>query len=115
MREAALAACHLLQDLPLLSDAAPSEIVARLEDVPPLGLYAAYLAAPAETEREVLRTYVTRWQHVAPTITGHDLRARGLPPGPQYKRLLTALRNAWLDGEINTPEEEAQLLEKLLR
>jgi tRNA nucleotidyltransferase (CCA-adding enzyme) len=55
------------------------------------------------------------WRKVIPSITGHDLRARGLPPGPQYARILSQLRAAWLDGEIHTVEEEKEMVERLLR
>jgi hypothetical protein len=36
-----------------------------------------------------------------------------LPPGPHYKEILTRLRQAWLDGEVNSPEAEAALLDQL--
>jgi poly(A) polymerase len=37
-----------------------------------------------------------------PLVTGHDLRQLGLPPGPQYRTLLTAIRDLQLDGELAT-------------
>jgi hypothetical protein len=37
-----------------------------------------------------------------------------LPPGPRYRELLTRLRMAWLDGEVNTTEGEQVFLDKLL-
>jgi poly(A) polymerase len=38
-------------------------------------------------------------------VTGHDLKALGLQPGPQFKRILTAIEDAQLDGRISTREE----------
>lgn len=108
------AACNLWQDLPALRAASPSQVAFRLADQPALALYALYLAAPDEEVRQKLHSYAARWQHMRPTITGHDLRARGLPPGPAYRTILNGLRRAWLDGEITTPAEEAALLEALL-
>ena len=37
-------------------------------------------------------------------ISGQDLIAAGLRPGPRFKALLEALRDAQLNGEIGTPE-----------
>ena len=51
---------------------------------------------------------------MTPGLDGHDLRARGLPPGPIYRHILEALRDAWLDGKITTEEEEAAMLDQLI-
>lgn len=40
-----------------------------------------------------------------PLVTGDDLRALGMPPGPAYKRLLDAVRTAQLDGAIQSRHE----------
>jgi hypothetical protein len=77
-------------------------------------IYAAYLATSEEALKKVLQTYVARWQYISPTINGHDLRARGLHPGPAYREILTTLRDAWVDGRITSSEQESELLEKLL-
>jgi hypothetical protein len=47
-------------------------------------------------------------------VDGHSLRARGLPPGPVYRQILGTLRDAWLDGKIETAAEEQALLDRLL-
>ena len=49
---------------------------------------------------EWLDRYMAEWRHVRPTLTGDDLRALGLPPGPLYTRILDALLAARLDGEV---------------
>jgi poly(A) polymerase len=50
-----------------------------------------------------------------PLITGDDLRDRGIPSGPIYKKLLNAVREAQLDGTITTREEASRLVERLLQ
>ena len=40
-----------------------------------------------------------------PLLTGDDLRGHGLQPGPKFKTILQAVRDAQLDGEIRTQEE----------
>jgi len=64
--------------------------------------------------RDLLRRYVTQWADVEPITTGNDLRKMGLKPSPAYGQILNALRDAWLDGEIETIEEEKQLLAELV-
>lgn len=108
-------AARLWRDLPSLAAAAPSVVVARLEDVPPLAIYANCLAADDEKLCDVLHTYATRWRNISPTITGYDLQQRGLPPGPAYRSILGALRDAWLDGVVETVEQERILFESLLK
>jgi poly(A) polymerase len=44
-----------------------------------------------------------------PLLSGDDLRMLGLLPGPRFKRILQAVRDAQLDGEIQTPEEAKRL------
>jgi tRNA nucleotidyltransferase (CCA-adding enzyme) len=114
LQDMILSAYQLLQDLPALVDAPPSRVVSRLETTSPLALYAGFLAAEDHRQKQLIQDYVTRWQHVSPSLDGHVLRARGLPPGPVYRVILGTLRDAWLDGKISTLEEENELLGQLL-
>jgi tRNA nucleotidyltransferase (CCA-adding enzyme) len=113
--DAILAARRLFRELPRLRKATPSQVVAQLENMPPLALFAGYLATDDDRLKQVIRDYVTRWQHVSATLDGHVLKARGLPPGPVYREILGALRDAWLDGKINSLDQERELLDQLLR
>jgi tRNA nucleotidyltransferase (CCA-adding enzyme) len=108
------AAAGLWEARHTLADASPSVATAILEDVPPLARYALFHATSDYRVRGVLRSFVTRWKAVQPCTDGHELRKRGLPPGPQYKRILERLRSAWLDGEVSSLEQERELLEQLL-
>lgn len=49
-----------------------------------------------------------------PLTTGYDLQALGIPPGPVYRQVLSRLRDAWLDGEVSTADQEQNLLHTLL-
>jgi len=48
-----------------------------------------------------------------PLLTGDDLIQLGIPRGPQYKRLLDAVRDAQLDGVISNKQEALEYLQKL--
>lgn len=109
------AACTLWRDRRSLAAASPSQATLRLEETPPLARYALYLATSDAQLRGVLQNFAARWQKVQPLTDGHALRKRGLSPGPRYRQILSALREAWLDGQIQTPDQEQELLEQLLQ
>jgi tRNA nucleotidyltransferase (CCA-adding enzyme) len=109
------AACALWHERRSLAAASPSQATLLLEDTPPLAWYALYLATSDAQLRGVLQNFVTHWQHIQPVTDGHALRKRGLSPGPRYRQVLSALRTAWLDGEVQTPEAEQALLDDLLQ
>lgn len=46
-------------------------------------------------------------------ITGEDLIAAGLQPGPRFKEILEAVRDAQLNGEISTREQALALASRL--
>ncbi len=47
-------------------------------------------------------------------LTGRDLQAMGLQPGPQYKTILGKLLDARIDGKVSTEEEERVFVRKWL-
>lgn len=100
--------------LPELLEMKPSQVVNALKDVSPIALTAVYQSTEDPIQREPLRLYMTRYLQQKPILTGADLRARGLAPSPEFRRILNALKDAWLDGIITTAEEENALLEQLL-
>jgi poly(A) polymerase len=48
-----------------------------------------------------------------PAVTGDDLIAMGLKPGREFKRLLDAVRDAQLEGQIRTKSDGLQLVREL--
>ena len=109
-----MAASELMKDLPALQKAKPSAVFERLEKTQLLAIYAVYLGTSGAA-RETLNSFMTNWRRVSPRTTGHDLIARGIPPGRIYQDALSRLRAAWLDGEIKTESDEMALLEELLK
>lgn len=113
--EAVLTACQLWQDRANLKKSMPSAIVKRLDDVPVLACYAVFLASADPELRSVLLQYVRKWKNIYPSKNGHDLKALGLAPGPLYRRILDTLREAWLDGKVQTLEQEEAFFQQLLQ
>ncbi len=48
-----------------------------------------------------------------PLITGNDLIAQGLSPGREFERILNGVRDAQLEGEIQTTEEALTLARRI--
>ena len=115
LRDAVLAVSRLWADVPGLIILKPSQISSRLDAVPEVSLFGVYCLLPQGEVRQMLLNYNMHWKHVQPQTTGHDLLKRGISPGPAYCRVLTSLRNAWLDGDVHNPLQEQQLLDELLK
>jgi len=92
----------------------PSELARWLR---PYSLKAVFLLRVANDSpivQERLDFYYRRLHQVRPVIDGTYLRQLGISPGPVYRRVLDAVRDARLDGEITTEAEEKALVERLL-
>ena len=109
-----LSARRIKLDLTKVKMESPSQVVSRLDEYSSLAIYANYLICEDKQVREILKTYTIDWKHVFPRIDGHDLRDLGLPPGPIYRKILTDLRSAWLDGKITTKEQEITFLQDMI-
>jgi poly(A) polymerase len=64
---------------------------------------------------QLLREWTTEDLNPPPLLTGHDLTRMGLEPGPQFKKLLDAVREAQLDGSIKNAREAQELVKRLLK
>ena len=99
----------VMESLPLCQ--MPSQVVQLLRryDLPTLILIA--VQSPRLPRRSIWR-YVTCWADVQPPLNGHDLRALGYKPGPQYRQILEQLLAATLDGVISDRAEAETFLER---
>ena len=96
--------------------ARPSRIVRAVYRLSPAAFFVIAVAEDDPLLWERYDAYMERWRHVRPTVDGEYLRRElGLRPSPAFGRILRRLRDAWLDGEITTQEEERSLLEKLVQ
>jgi poly(A) polymerase len=63
---------------------------------------------------QLLREWTQEDLDPSPCLTGDDLIEAGHKPGPLFKKLLDAVREAQLDGTIRTKEEAWALVHRLL-
>jgi tRNA nucleotidyltransferase (CCA-adding enzyme) len=74
-----------------------------------------WLCSDSDLVRHRLWTFETRLRSIQPLIDGEYLKALGLKPSPLFSHLLNAVRDARLDGQIQTLEEEQALIARLLQ
>ncbi len=92
----------------------PSRICRLLELYPTQLLATAWVADRRRGVRARLVRFQSDYRNVTPILTGEDLKAMGLRPGPIFGQLLSTLRDARLDGQVTTREDEEALVRKLL-
>jgi len=109
-----LASSELYADLNLLAGLRPSQCVERLEVLPVEAVQAVALGAPEGAPKRALQSFLGPWSRIKPHTTARDLLQRGLRPGPRYAQILRDLRNAWIDAEVASEEDELQMLDGLL-
>ena len=61
-----------------------------------------------------LTWYLKDLRHISPKLDGRDLLALGVPSGPLMGQILKDLRDARLDGRVETEDEERGLAQELL-
>ena len=88
----------------------PSVLTQHLAALPLDVQAVAWLATDDGLLRENLAHYARTWRHIVPTLTGKDLKAMGLPPGPLYRDIFIAIRAAKLDGAMTSVAEEVALV-----
>ena len=105
---------ELWQILPTLAGQRPSQVTLSLDNLHATPIRAVFWASEQPEFRQVLEIYENEYKHVRPFTTGNDLRELGLPPSPRYDVILSALKQAWLDGQVRSEGEEKVLLKSLL-
>ncbi len=114
---------NLVRQMPSLRQAAEalqapelrrSQVYHILEPFDPEALLILWVATDDEQARQYVELFHRELQCIAPVLDGHYLRSLGIPPGPIYREILTALRDARLDGRVESREEEEALVARLL-
>jgi tRNA nucleotidyltransferase (CCA-adding enzyme) len=88
----------------------PAHIYSILHGYHHTALLANYIAGNSATARNAIKLYLEKLRFVKTALTGDDLRAMGIPPGPQMQEVLVLLHNARLNGEVRSRQEEEALV-----
>ena len=90
---------------------APSTVSSLLDRLSPHVLHAAVaLENPVIGER--IRRYQSEWRETTSSLRVSDLLDLGIPAGPAVGEALRALRNARLDGEVASQQDEELLAQR---
>jgi tRNA nucleotidyltransferase (CCA-adding enzyme) len=94
----------------------PSSLYRLLAPYSEQALSVLWLAADEPSVRREIERFCRTLRYVEPVIDGHYLREQfELSPGPIYRQVLETVRDARLDGEISSLEEEKELVERILK
>ncbi|SFP79328.1 CBS domain-containing protein [Salibacterium halotolerans] len=77
--------------------------------IPEEALFFAAIAADHD-QAGFLRQYQKKRRELRPLLDGHDLKAAGLKPGPDFRDYLFSIEQKMLDGEITTRKEALQFI-----
>lgn len=86
----------------------PSEIYRLLRHFPVEVLLYMMAKTTRESTRKTISLYLARLREVRPVLRGSDLEAMGYTPGPLFKKILTGLLDARLDGEVTDRRSEME-------
>lgn len=89
-----------------------SKIVKYFKEIKIEGLLYMMAIARRNHVRKAVSFYVTSLRYIEPILSGRDLVEMGYKPGPQFKQILTFLKNSRLDNLVQTVEEEEALIKK---
>jgi tRNA nucleotidyltransferase (CCA-adding enzyme) len=68
--------------------------------------------AKDKRQKKAISLYLTTLRKIKPNLTGKDLKAMGYRPGPLFNKILKAILEARLDGQIKSREEEIRFVKK---
>lgn len=101
-------ALRLLERQLSLPQLAPSRVVDLVERFDDAALAVFAIATDSKHARAYIDQFRAQWRQVRPELTGRDLKALGLEPGPRYREILKELRAQRLDGTITSREQEEE-------
>ncbi|MBH0192351.1 MAG: hypothetical protein HP492_11520 [Nitrospira sp.] len=91
----------------------PAEIYRLLSGLSDEVLLSLMAKSKGDSVKRQVSAFLTTYQHVKPTLTGADLKAMGLKPGPRFKQVLDQVLDARLNGEVKTEAEELDLVRRM--
>jgi tRNA nucleotidyltransferase (CCA-adding enzyme) len=97
-----------------LPDINPSLVVRSLENLTTEAILFTYTLTDKKIVRDHLKLYMDKLRYITPSLTGADLKNMGLEQGPLYRKIIGSLKQAVLDGEVHTIEEEHNYVTKYL-
>ena len=99
---------QLERDQGRLAECKASELSRRLKGIGDELLLYAMARTRSDDVRLVISQYLTQWRDVKPLLNGDDLIALGIERGPKIGEILDCLRDARLDAEVKSRQDELE-------
>jgi len=91
--------------LGVLPSGGPAEIYDVLSQQTLETVLYAMAVAPQGLKKEVAK-YLLEWRKLRPALSGEELKAMGIPPGPVYSEILREILHEKLRGRLKSKEDE---------
>ncbi len=95
-------------------DLRPSQIVELLNGLGDAAVAAVSHICDSQLVSHRLGQYLGQLRQIVPALDGNALLAMGAAPGPTIGKILAKLRDAKLDGQVESEEDERQLVATML-
>ena len=95
-------------------DLSGSDLFHLLERFPEDVLRAVSLVSGSGKVKQRLDEYLNRLRHITGELDGGDLRAMGVPQGPEIGEILARLRDARLDGAVTTKAGQVKMVNEFI-
>ena len=92
----------------------PIDLCGILESLIPISVQAVSILTSSPVVKERLNFYLEKLRHLKPSLNGGDLVSLGATQGPMVGEMLRTLREARLEGQVVTRQDEIKLAQKLL-
>jgi tRNA nucleotidyltransferase (CCA-adding enzyme) len=89
---------------------APSAIYEILHGYHLTAYTANQIGSGSELAAEHIELYLNVLRHVKPALSGEEVQRLGVPQGPKIKEVLQRLREARLDGKVDSKEGEEEMV-----
>jgi tRNA nucleotidyltransferase (CCA-adding enzyme) len=110
---AARVARHAIPRLATRPPLSPAETYRILAGQPVEVLLFLLAKTTATAAKQQIVAYLEMYRYVKPQLSGHDLHAMGLTPGPLFRKILGCLLEARLNGEVTNATEERAFVQRL--
>lgn len=114
IRRARFDSTPILRRLARRPSVQPGEVYDLLAGLPDEVVLFLMAKTASETAKRHISAYLTTYQHVKPILTGRDLRALGVKPGPIYRAIFDRLLKGRLNGDIRSEQEERAVVRRLM-
>ncbi len=93
---------------------APYQIFQILDKYSQLAIIANLIATDSVTAQRHLDQFINQLRHIKPLLTGVDLRNMGVTDGSDFRKIITKLYQARIEGRVVTKQDEEYFVEHLM-